>query len=118
AVRMPDGGADIAEPAPACANAEASGIAPARERIAAHELEGEPGPTVGCHTAVDEAREVGMVEAGEDAALAQEAGLHVVEVEAAADQLDRDFLFEVGGVPQCAVDHAHAAVSDAFDDPE
>src|SRR5690606_27749789 len=84
AVRMLDRGADIEEPAHACANAEASGIAPARERIAAHELEGEPGPTVGCHTAVDEAREVGMVEAGEDAALAQEAGLHVVEVEAAA----------------------------------
>ena len=39
-------------------------------------------------------------------------------VEAAADQLDRDVLGEVGAFARAAVDHAHAAAADAFDEAE
>ena len=59
--------------------------------------------------AVDEARDAGMVEATQDAALVAEARQHGVGVHAALDQLERHRLLEGAVVAHGAVDGPHAA---------
>ena len=58
-----------------------------------------------------------MIEHGQDLPLGAEALEDLLRAHAGIDQLDRDFLGEALVVARGAIDHAHAAAADLFDDP-
>ena len=75
------------------------------------------GSAVGRGAAVEQARDVRMLQAGHDLPLEAEVADHVVQVEAPPDDLDRDFFLKTLVGALGAVDGAHAAAADVFDDP-
>jgi hypothetical protein len=87
-------------------------VAPYGERHTLDQLHGEKRPAVVRRAAVQEAGDVGMLEAGEDLPFLQEPAEHVVRVDAALQNLDGDGAFElpVGAVRE--VDAAHASATD------
>ena len=87
-------------------------IAVLGERRATHELHREIGPAVLGDAAVEQPRDVGVLEARQDLALAHEALAHRVRADAAPDQLERHLLLEraVGAFGE--VDGPHAAAAD------
>src|SRR5262249_5289938 len=77
-----------------------------------------PGTSVVGRSAVDQPRDSRMLEPRENLALLPEAGEHLVGVEPALDQLERDGLLEMTIGPRGAADRPHAAPSDlALDAP-
>ena len=82
------------------------------DRRALHVLHHEVGKALGRGAAVEEPRDVRMVQRGEDLPLVAEAADDQLRVHAAADHLDGDRVLEIAGAPG-QIDRAHAAASDA-----
>ncbi len=114
-VRILRGRADIDQQFDAGTQIQSLAVAPGVDGHAVDEFEGEPWASIGRHTGIDEAGEVGMRQPRKDASLAQKACLHIIEIKAATDQLDGDFLRIIGVDAGAAIDHAHAATTDAFE---
>ena len=83
---------------------------------AVDELHHQVRPAVAGDAAVEQPGDVGMDEAGEDAALGEEPLVQRIVGVARADQLDGDAMFEVGAGPLGEIDRAHAAAADLRDD--
>ena len=81
------------------------------DRHAVDEFHREVGRAVGREAAIQQARHAGMIEPGEQGALAQEARPEVGP-EPGVDELQRGVLLEGGVVARGAVDGAHAAASE------
>ncbi len=107
-VRVRDGVADLEKEPEPLAEVEPVRLGIGRDRLAIDELHREEGRAVGGETAVEEAGDAGVVETGEEGALAEEAGPEVGG-EAGVDELEGGVLCErvIGALGP--VDGAHAA---------
>ncbi len=96
------------EPVP---DAERLAIAVRRDGFACHVFHGEVRPAVGGDAAVEEARDVRVLKARENLALAEKAPQNLSAVRPAADQLECDLLFElaVGAIREEHTAHATVA---------
>ena len=108
---------DVEEQSEAGLEIQASRVAPGGERLALHVLHGEVGTALGGGAPVEEPGDVGVLEAGQDLALASEALEHLVGVDAAAQQLERGALLERAVGPVGQVHHPHAPPTDLAIDP-
>ena len=107
--------ADLAEEAQALVDREAAAVAVLDQRLALDVLHDEVGLAAIRRAAVEEARDVGMLEGGRDLALAAKSLAREVARHAGPDELDRHLLLElVVGAPG-KVDHPHAAVAELGD---
>ncbi len=97
---------------------EALFVAPCGDVASAHELQREPRATTLRHAAVDETRQMRVIQPCQNPPLAQETHLHIVEIEPAPDQLQRDFLLKVRTFALAPIHHAHAAAPNALDHAE
>ncbi len=84
-------------------------IGEARDRHALDQLEREVGPAVVRDATVQQPGDAGVIEPGQDLALAEEAAHELARVEVAAHQLERDLLLELAVGALGAPDLAHAA---------
>ena len=107
-VGVGDGVAGLQEERDPVAEAEAMRVRIGRDGLAVDQLHRQEGGAVGREAAVEQARHAGVVEPGEQGALAQEAWAEV-GAEAGVDELEGGVLREgvVGALG--AVDAAHAA---------
>ncbi len=87
------------------------------ERQAVDVLEHEVGAAVGGGAAFEKPGDVGMVEAGEDLPLGEEALVDDRQVLAGADDLDRHLALEFLVAPLGQVDHPHAAAAQHLEQP-
>ncbi len=82
------------------------------ERGAGHVLHRVPRPAVGGEATIEEARDVRMIEPGEDAPLLHEAAHDLVAVHAALEQLERNLLHEAAVAALGEIHLAHAAATE------
>ncbi|MEZ5977883.1 MAG: hypothetical protein R3F34_06675 [Planctomycetota bacterium] len=111
AVRVLHGEADRTEELEPVLERESPLVAPARDRLAAHELHREVGPPVRREPRIEHARDAGMVHQLERAALRLEAREHLARVHAGLDELQRDLARDRHLLPR-APDGAHPARTD------
>src|SRR5690625_151213 len=111
--RLPDGHEEL-EP---FLDREAPGGAVLGDRGPLDDLHDEVWPAVIGGTAVEEPRNVGVVERGEDLALGTEPGEELVGVEAAAEELDGDLLVELAVDPLGEVDGPAPPAPDLPEEP-
>ena len=81
------------------------------DRGAPDVLHHEIGQPFGRGASVEEARDVGMIQRGQDLTFVAEAADDQVGVHAAPDHLDRDRVLEIVGAPR-QIDGTHAAAAD------
>ena len=96
---------------------EAAGGAPVGDRSAVDVLEDEVGLAALAAAAVEEARDAGMHEAGEDPALAQEPGQDRLRSQLGPHQLERDAAVELAVGPLGEPDLGHAAAAEEREQP-
>ena len=111
-----DGLAHGQEQAEAVAQVQVAPGAPGVDGHTVDELHHQVGPAVGSHATVQQPRDVGMVQVGQDLALGAEAAQHLLAVHAPAHQLQRHLLAVLVVGAHGAVDHAHAAGAHPLDD--
>lgn len=116
AVGVGDGGADVEEEAEALGGGETVVLAVVGEAEAVDVFHDDVGVAVGGVAAVEEAGDVGVLEAGEGLAFAEEAVEDEVGVEAAADEFDGDLGVVVVVVAFGEVDGAHATAAEFAED--
>jgi hypothetical protein len=87
-------------------------LAPSGDREPLDVLHREERASVVRRAAIQEPRDVGMLEPGEDLPLAEEAGHGLIRVEAAFQELDRDGLLELTVDARGEIDTPHAAATD------
>ena len=109
--------ADLHKQAQPFAGRQAVGIAIAVDGLAIDVLHDEVGAAVFRRAAVEQARNIGMLEAGEDFPLGAKAAQDVISVEPAAQQLDRHLLAELSSAAHRQVHAAHSAPAEFPDDP-
>ena len=107
--------AQLAEEREPVVDRGAAGVAPGGDRFALDVLHDQKRPAVGGDAAVEQRRDVGVLEIREDLSLATESGERELGIQSALDQLDRDPLSVFVG-PHSFVDRAHAAHADDADD--
>ena len=112
-VRVLDAVADRGEEREALPHVEGPGVAVGGDRLAGDVLHCEVGPAVAGGAAVEEPRDVGVLEPREDLPLAQEALEDLAAGAAAADQFQGDLLLElpVGALREEDATHAAAPES-------
>jgi hypothetical protein len=111
-VRVLDGLAHgLEEPEPG-ADAQPERRAVGGDGFAVDELHHQVRPPVGCGPAVQEPRDVGVFQPGQDLALLAEAALQRFACDLPANQLDGDALLELVVVPDRLVDGSHAPAAD------
>ena len=113
-VRVVDGAGDGDDEPDAVIDAEASGVGPGGDGSAIDELGDEVGDAVIGLAAVEEAGDAGVVERGEEVALASEprADVGAGEGQRRADDFDGDGLLEGAVGPPRAIDPPHPALAD------
>ncbi|MBA8887615.1 hypothetical protein FHW12_001829 [Dokdonella fugitiva] len=113
-----DGGTDVEEEREAGAQRQRTLVAMARDRRAFDVLHREIRGAVLCGAGVDEARDVRVLQRGEQAVLAREARRGVGAETCARDEFERDPLRDRIVVAFGEVDHAHAAAREFPHDAE
>lgn len=96
---------------------EPAGPAPAVDRLAVDVLHRDPRPAIGLAAAVDDPRDAGMLEAGEEAALGLEALDRQRTAQADGEALDGGALAEAPALAHRLEDLAHAARAKDAEDP-
>jgi len=91
------------------AQRQAARVAPVRDRLALDVLQGEPGPALGIHAAIEQARDAVVRQARQDGAFAAEARAQLRAVAGRANALDRHLLAQLGVIALGQPHHAHAA---------
>ncbi len=91
-------------------------VAVVEERRAGDMLHDQVRAAVRCGASVDQPRDVGVIEHREDLPLGAESLQDLFRAHAGLDQLDRDLFGEALVVPRGAIDHAHSAAADLFED--
>ena len=91
-VRVGHGCADFAEQIEPLLVCELMAVAIGRKRLALDVFHDEVGQAVVGRAAIDQPRDVRMIELRQNLALVAEAAQDVVRIEPALDELDRDFL--------------------------
>ena len=94
AVGVGDGLADLPEEVDPGVHAEPLAVGPGRDRLTLDELHRQPRAAVAACTAVEDARDAGMVQPGEDPALGLEPPEDRRRVHPPLDELERDGLLE------------------------
>ncbi|MCR6701670.1 MAG: hypothetical protein NVV68_11175 [Dokdonella sp.] len=117
-MRMRDRRADDQEQTQPRGDAESGTFAVRAQVDAVDVLERQPRPVLAVDAAVDQPRDVGMGQAGQDLPLGAEARVPVGGIPAAANQLDRDLLRELAVGAFGQPDRAHAAAADLAQQPE
>ena len=115
AVRVADRVQHLQEQHHALAQAQLARVAPAVDRHAVDPLHHEIRLALCADAAVQQGGDIGMLQAGQDLALAQEAFARHLRVRAAADQLERGLLRVGAVVALDQVDGAHAAAAQDAD---
>ncbi len=100
------------------AQVERARVRVARDRLAVHVFHDEVRHAGVGEAAVDQPRDIRMVEAREHAALALEEALLDLRVEPAPEQLDRDVLAEVAALARTEKHGRHAALAEQAHEPE
>jgi hypothetical protein len=91
-VREGDSGADLAKEVESFGRVQAVGFAISGDGLAVHVFHDEVGETVVGRPAIDEPRDVGVIELCENLPFVAKTAENVLGVEPAPDELDRDFL--------------------------
>ena len=107
--------ANLAEQCAALRDAQLSFRTPGVDGLSLDVFENEEGAAVKARPAIEKARDVGMIEHGENLAFLTEAFQHCVRVDAALDQFDGDLLVEFIVGAGCQIDGAHATAPDFAD---
>ena len=116
AVRVGDRGAHLAKELQPPGDVERVLVAILVDRQPLDVLHDEVRQAVLGRAAVEQPRDVRVIEASEDLALVAEAAQHRLRIHAALDELDRDlFLVLAVGAPR-EIDRAHSAAADALQD--
>jgi hypothetical protein len=111
-VRVLHGRTHLLDECEPCRDRQRPFVAPIRDGGAIDILHGQKRASVIGGAAVEQARDVRMLERGEDLSLAMEARQHVVRIHTAPQHLDRHPLLE-GPIVACAqIDRPHAATSE------
>ena len=108
AVRLLNRGTDAAEQAQSFGEVELAAVAVAIDRLTLDVLHHQERQAVVGRSAVDQRRDVRMLEPGQHASLTVEAGEDLAGIEPGTEQLDRDLLVEgaVGAFGEVDVPHA------------
>jgi hypothetical protein len=115
-VRVSDRGADTLEQLQALGDRQVPSIAVLVDRLALDELHDEVGQAVVGRPSVEQARDVGVIESGQDLALAAESLDDVVRVQPAPEDLDRDTLLERVVGPRGQINASHPSATDLAQD--
>src|SRR5262249_31019423 len=107
AVGVGDGFADLQKEAAAISHGKLALPAILVDGLAFDELHGQKGPAVMRSAAIDQARDVRMLEISQNLTLSMEAAEHILRVHAALDDLDGDLL-AIGVVASRQIHCAHS----------
>ena len=116
-VRVLHGVADLAEETQALLDRELLLLAPVGDRHALDVLQDEVRHALLGRAAVEQPRDVGVLEVREDLPLVPEARDRGAALQLELERLDRDLLVELVVVADGQVDRAHAAASERAHDP-
>ena len=116
-VRVAHGAADLEEELEPVVDRERPARGPDVDRLALDVLHDEVGHALVGAAAVEEPRDVGVVQRGKDLALGAEARQHVLGVHATLDDLERDPLLVLAVGALGEVDGAHPAPAELADQP-